>query len=149
MTVLPSDVEILATITDEDADDIAQLLPQLSSTATFDRNRLAAIVAHDATDLLVVRDEGRIVGAATSVTVPLLSGVRGHIEDVVVDSAMRGRGIARVLLLHMTELATARGLRTLDLTSRASRESALRLYESVGFERRETNLLRYTPGPHR
>ena len=35
-------------------------------------------------------------------------------------------------------------MRTLDLTSRPSRESALRLYESVGFKRRETNVLRYT-----
>ena len=42
-------------------------------------------------------------------------------------------------------MAAERGLRTLDLTSRPSRESALRLYEGVGFRRRETNILRYTP----
>lgn len=58
---------------------------------------------------------------------------------------MRGKGIARTLLLLMTELATERGIRTLDLTSRPSRESALRLYESVGLVRRETNVLRFTP----
>ncbi|WP_420063969.1 GNAT family N-acetyltransferase [Microbacterium bandirmense] len=58
---------------------------------------------------------------------------------------MRGRGIARALLVRMTELAVERGMRTLDLTSRPSRESALRLYESVGFVRRETNMLRFTP----
>ena len=45
----------------------------------------------------------------------------------------------------MTTMAGERGLRTLDLTSRPSRESALRLYEGVGFRRRETNILRYTP----
>jgi ribosomal protein S18 acetylase RimI-like enzyme len=45
----------------------------------------------------------------------------------------------------MTAMAEAQGMRTLDLTSRPSRESALRLYESVGFERRLTNVLRYTP----
>ncbi|CAH0233362.1 hypothetical protein SRABI44_02724 [Microbacterium foliorum] len=50
-------------------------------------------------------------------------------------------------LVRITELATTRGLRTLDLTSRPSRESALRLYESVGFVRRETNVLRFTPSP--
>ena len=139
------DVEVLTVITDADADDIARLLPQLSRTATFDRDRLATIVAHDATDLLVVRVEGRIVGAATLVTVPLLSGLRGHVEDVVVDETTRGKGIARALLQRMTEMAAERGLRTLDLTSRPSRESALRLYESVGFARRETNALRFTP----
>lgn len=66
-------------------------------------------------------------------------------EDVVVDNKMRSKGIARALMLCMTGLAEQRGLRTLDLTSRASRESALRLYESVGFIRRETNVLRFTP----
>lgn len=45
----------------------------------------------------------------------------------------------------MTQLAQEHGLRTLDLTSRPSRESALRLYESVGFRKRETNVLRFSP----
>ena len=62
-----------------------------------------------------------------------------------VDQSLRGRGFARQLLETMTAMAGAQGLRTLDLTSRPSRESAVRLYESVGFERRETNVLRYTP----
>lgn len=138
-------VEVLSSVTDSDARDIAHLLTQLSKTATFDRTRLATIVTHDATELLIVRDSGRIVGAATLVTFPLPSGLRGHVDDVVVDEAMRGKGIARALLVRMTELATERGLRTLDLTSRPARESALRLYESVGFARRETNVLRFTP----
>lgn len=144
MSALPV-VEVLVSVTDADASDLEHLLGQLSATAIFDRARLATIVTHDATELLVVRDGGRIVGAATLVTFPLPSGVRGHVDDVVVDEAMRGKGIARALLLRMTELATDRGLRTLDLTSRPSRESALRLYESVGFVPRETNVLRFTP----
>lgn len=138
-------VEVLSSVADSDANDIAHLLGQLSQTATFDRSRLEAIITHDATELLVVRESGRIVGAATLVTFPLPTGLRGHVDDVVVDAAMRGKGIARALLTRMTELATQRGLRTLDLTSWPSRESALRLYESVGFERRETNALRFTP----
>jgi ribosomal protein S18 acetylase RimI-like enzyme len=109
---------------------------------------LEAIVTHDATELLVVRVDDRIVGTATLVTFPLPTGLRGHVDDVVVDEAMRGNGIARTLLMRMTELATERGLRTLDLTSRPSRQSALRLYESVGFVRRETNVLRFTPPEH-
>jgi hypothetical protein len=55
-----------------------------------------------------------------------------------------GRAVvaARKLLETMTTMAGERGLRTLDLTSRPWRESALRLYEAVGFRRRETNILR-------
>lgn len=138
-------IELLDTVSAEDAEMLSRLLPQLSTTATFDIERIREILGHDATELLVARSGGRIVGMATFVTFPLPSGLRGHVEDVVVDDAMRGRGIARRLLETMTGLARDRGLRTLDLTSRPSRESALRLYESVGFERRETNVLRYTP----
>ncbi|WIB69067.1 GNAT family N-acetyltransferase [Curtobacterium sp. MCBD17_035] len=78
---------------------------------------------------------------------PLPSGVRGHVEDVVVDERMRGRGGARLLLQHMTDPGAAFGLPTVDLTSRPSRESALRLYEQVGFVRRDTNVLWFTPPP--
>ncbi|WP_152642360.1 hypothetical protein [Microbacterium sp. SA39] len=41
--------------------------------------------------------------------------------------------------------AVARGLRSLELTSRPYQEAALRLYASVGFVPRDTNVLRYTP----
>ena len=124
---------------------LASLLGQLSATAVFDRSRLDAIVAHEATELLVARLDGKLVGTATLVIFPLPTGWRGHVEDVVVDESARGHGVARRLLRRMTEVAEARGLRTLDLTSRPSRESALRLYESVGFIRRETTVLRFTP----
>ncbi|MGB3374688.1 MAG: GNAT family N-acetyltransferase [Microbacterium sp.] len=136
---------MLHALTAEDAGDLRHLLGQLSKTAEFDADRVESMIAHDATDMLVVRDHGRIVGMATMVTFPLPTGVRGIVEDVAVDESMRGQGIARLLLQEMIRLAGERGLRTLDLTSRPSRESALRLYESVGFVRRETNVLRYTP----
>ncbi|MGH3609629.1 MAG: GNAT family N-acetyltransferase [Pseudonocardiaceae bacterium] len=135
----------LEAVTVQDAAALARLLAQLSATATFEVDRIHEVINHDATDLLVARSGGQIIGMATFVTFPLPSGLRGHVEDVVVDDEMRGHGIARQLLQTMTGLARERGLRTLDLTSRPSRESALRLYESVGFERRETNVLRYTP----
>jgi ribosomal protein S18 acetylase RimI-like enzyme len=137
-------VRILTSLTDDDAAAIARLLPQLSRSAVFDRERVASMIENDATDLLVATLDGTIVGMATLVTVPLPTGLRGHVEDVVVDDAYRGHGIARQLLETMTKAARDRGFRNLDLTSRPSRESALRLYESVGFVRRDTNVLRYT-----
>lgn len=146
MAGMQREVEMLRTLTAEDAEDLRQLLGQLSTTAEFDVHGVESMISHDATDMLVVRDRGRIVGMATLVTFPLPTGIRGIVEDVAVDQSMRGQGIARLLLSRMTRLAGERGLRTLDLTSRPSREAALRLYESVGFVRRDTNVLRYTPG---
>ena len=37
------------------------------------------------------------------------------------------------------------GAKTIDLTSRPSREAANRLYQRLGFEMRETNVYRYDP----
>ncbi|WP_181274593.1 GNAT family N-acetyltransferase [Brevibacterium oceani] len=138
-------LELLTTITDEDADSLSALLKQLSSTAAFDRARFQAGLEHDGVDVLAARSRGRIVGMATFVDIPLPTGRRGHVEDVVVHEEMRGRGIARMLLQRMTMMAAEREMRSLDLTSRPSRESAIRLYESIGFVRRETNVLRFTP----
>ncbi|MGN7975960.1 GNAT family N-acetyltransferase [Microbacterium sp. 22195] len=139
------EVEVLVSVSDEDAVDLRHLLGLLSTTAVFDRTRIESMITHDATEMLVVREQGRIVGMTTIVTFPLPTGIRGIVEDVAVHESMRGKGIARLLLERATLLARERGLRTLDLTSRPSREAALRLYESVGFVRRDTNVLRYAP----
>ncbi|WP_203138620.1 GNAT family N-acetyltransferase [Microbacterium sp. JZ31] len=138
-------VTIAQALDDDDARRVDMLLRQLSSSAMFDRERVAAMITSPGVDLFVARESGRIVGMATLVTFPLVTGWRGLVEDVVVDRHMRGRGVARSLLESITAEATRRRLRTLDLTSRPSRTSALRLYEAVGFERRDTNVLRYTP----
>lgn len=147
MTGAPQ-IEIADALTEHDVEQIEALLPQLSSTATWDPERVRAMLDSPGVDLFVARESGRVVGMATLVTFPLPTGWRGLVEDVVVDTSLRGRGIARLLLDAMTAEATRRRLRTLDLTSRPSRESALRLYESAGFERRETNVLRFTPSHH-
>lgn len=145
MSQSTASIETLRTLSAEDCAALERLLAQLSTSAKFDEARIQAMLDHDAADLIVARAGGTIVGMATLVVVPLPSGIRGHVEDVVVDSSMRGRGIARQLLETVTARATERGLRTLDLTSRPARESALRLYESVGFVRRDTSVLRFEP----
>lgn len=136
-------IEVAVQLTDDDLNAIEKLLPQLSSTARFDRRRVASMLDHPGTDLVVAREGGRIVGMATLATFPLPTGVRGHVDDVVVDGRLRGHGIARALLGALISVAREREVRTLDLTSRPSRESAIRLYESVGFVRRDSLLMRF------
>src|SRR5262249_49228227 len=65
------------------------------------------------------------------------------IEDVVVDEAARGRGVGAALTTEAIGLARAAGARTVDLTSRPSRQAAGRLYERAGFEERDTRGYRY------
>lgn len=71
------------------------------------------------------------------------TGLRAWIEDVVVDNAVRGRGIGDKLNRVALEKAAEAGATTVDLTSRPSREAANRLYQRIGFEKRETNVYRY------
>lgn len=144
---MPDDISISIAehLTQSDLQAIETLLPQLSATARFDAERVLSLLDAQNMDLFVAREPGRILGMATVVTAPLVTGWHATIEDVVVDEDARGRGIARLLLEAVIDETGRRGIPTLDLTSRPSRESALRLYESVGFVRRDTNVLRFAP----
>jgi len=128
---------------------MAVLLPQLSPSApaptAYD---LENIVDSPATTLFVARDgQGRIVGALTLAIFRVPTGVRAWIEDVVVDDAARGQGAGEALVRAAIDLASRTGARTVDLTSRPSREDANRLYQRLGFEPRDTNLYRYPLQP--
>jgi ribosomal protein S18 acetylase RimI-like enzyme len=69
--------------------------------------------------------------------------MRARIEDVVVDTAARGQGVAAKLTRHALRLAQDAGARTVDLTSRPDREAANRLYERLGFQARESTVYRF------
>ena len=121
------------------------LTPQLSSSSPAPgSDELAAIVASPATVLFVARDvdTGDIVGSLTLALFRIPTGLRAWIEDVVVDEAARGKGVGAALTETAMARAKSEGARTVDLTSRPSREAANRLYKRVGFEQRETNVYR-------
>jgi ribosomal protein S18 acetylase RimI-like enzyme len=141
-------IEVVREPTDEVADALRRLLPQLSSSATLpDQAAVAAIVGSQATTLLAARVDGKIAGLLALAVFPIPTGVRAWIEDVVVDEAARGRGVGKALTNEALALAKAAGARTVDLTSRPSREAAGRLYERVGFTTRSTRIYRYTFDP--
>jgi ribosomal protein S18 acetylase RimI-like enzyme len=142
------EIEVLAEVTDEVVDAFARLLPQLSASADpVDRAGLHRVVTSPANTVLVARSGGAIVGTLTLVVASLLTGVRAHIEDVVVDSSARGRGVGAALTNAAAELARQRGARSVELTSRPSREAANRLYRRLGFQLRDTNVYRYPLTP--
>ncbi len=98
--------------------------------------------------LLIARSDGKISGTLSLVMFPIPTGVRAWIEDVIVDQAARGQGVGQVLTIEALRIAEEAGARTVDLTSRPSREAAGRLYERVGFQSRSTRLYRYTFADH-
>ena len=139
------DIEVLSEVTGEAIDAFRRLLPQLStSSPPMDEAALSAILTAPASQVLVARSGGEIVGTLTVAMFPIPTGVRAWIEDVVVDEAVRGQGVGEALVLEEIRGAKDGGAKTVDLTPRPSREAAGRLYERLGFEQRETRLYRYS-----
>jgi ribosomal protein S18 acetylase RimI-like enzyme len=145
MDASPTVTEVDA-VTPELASALGRLVPQLSSSSAVPgRDELQAIASSPATHLLVATDSnGAVTGMLTLAVFAIPTGVRAWIEDVVVDDAARGGGIGRALVERALDLASALGARTVDLTSRPSREAANRLYQRMGFALRETNVYRFT-----
>jgi ribosomal protein S18 acetylase RimI-like enzyme len=137
-------VEVVREVNTELVEAITHLLPQLSrSSPAPTAAELAEIVESPATVLFVCRVDGAIVGSLTLALFRIPTGLRAWIEDVVVDEAARGHGVGEKLNRAALEEAARRGAKTVDLTSRPSREAANRLYRRMGFEARETNVYRY------
>lgn len=137
-------VDIASEATEELVDAFARLIPQLSkSSPPPSVVELREMIAASSTDVLVARSAGSIVGTLTLVVFRIPTGLRAWIEDVVVDDAARGLGVGEALNRFALDRAKERGAKTVDLTSRPSREAANRLYQRIGFTLRETNVYRY------
>lgn len=141
-------IEIATQVTEEIFEAFNRLIPQLSSSSAIPtRAELEELVTSHYNSVILVRHEdfdNRIMGTLTLVTFRIPTGVRSWIEDVVVDEAARGKGLGKALTLAALDQARSLGARTVDLTSRPSREAANKLYQSVGFELRHSNLYRFT-----
>jgi ribosomal protein S18 acetylase RimI-like enzyme len=136
-------VEVAKEATAELVDALNRLLPQLSSNAApLTMADLTELTASSAITLFVARDGERIVGSLTLVVFPIPTGLRAWIEDVVVDESARGTGVGDALTNAAIDESRRRHVRSLDLTTRPSREAANRLYARLGFELRDTNVYR-------
>jgi ribosomal protein S18 acetylase RimI-like enzyme len=132
-------------VTTELVEAFVRLVPQLSSSSPPpDREALQEIV-DSASILFMARDtSGILVGSLTLALFRVPTGLRAWIEDVVVDESARGAGAGEALVAAALERAGAAGARSVDLTSRPSREAANRLYVRMGFESRTTNVYRFS-----
>ena len=82
---------------------------------------------------------GEIIGMLTISIYRVPTGLRSIVEDVVVDPEFRRRGMAQGLLQAAIHSAHEAGANGVALTSNPKREAANLLYQSMGFEKRETN----------
>jgi ribosomal protein S18 acetylase RimI-like enzyme len=124
---------------------IRSLLPQLTEARMPPTlEQLQEVVATQT--LLVARDDdGAILGTLTFVRYRVSSGVKGRIEDVIVDESARGRGVGEALVREGMRLANDAGVLMLELTSMPYRQAANRLYRRLGFVRKPTNVYVWWP----
>jgi ribosomal protein S18 acetylase RimI-like enzyme len=137
---------IATEVTAELREAMDRLVPQLSkSNPPPTDEALQEMIDSDASILFMARDETGILGTLTLILFRIPTGIRAWIEDVIVDEAARGKGVGRIINEAALDHAFAHGAITVDLTSRPSREAANRLYQRIGFVRRDTNVYRFSP----
>jgi ribosomal protein S18 acetylase RimI-like enzyme len=139
------EIEKVQFATPEVVEGLNKLLPQLSSQPpTLTISDVERMVHSEAATLFVATENGVVLGTLTLIIFSIPTGRRGWIEDVVVDQSARGVGVGEQLTNAAIDEARLRGVRSLDLTSRPSREAANAMYIKLGFGRRDTNLYRLT-----
>jgi GNAT superfamily N-acetyltransferase len=116
-----------------------------------------ACIARDlaAGNLHVVRRGTHIVGCFTLDTThdPLWAGMAWAVPSeaaavvhrLMVDPAAQGRGLAKQLMAHAELLARERGFLAIHLDCFTANPAALRLYESLGYQRIGTAMMRKGP----
>jgi ribosomal protein S18 acetylase RimI-like enzyme len=130
---LPRVVELLAQLSpgDPSREDVSSPLP-------YNYHLVFREMTRARQQLLVAEARKRIVGTLTLVIVPNLSH-RGTpyavIENVVVDTKQRSRGIGEALVRRAIEEARNTGCYKVSLTSNKRRKDAHRFYERLGFAR--------------
>jgi ribosomal protein S18 acetylase RimI-like enzyme len=138
-------ISILSDATPDIVAALNRLLPQLSSSPTLlGEDDLRALVDFPTVRILLASVEGEPAGMLSLGWISTPTGKKAFIDDVVVDERHRGRGIGEALTQEALNQARALGAKSVDLTSRPSREAANRLYQRIGFQKRETNSYRYT-----
>jgi ribosomal protein S18 acetylase RimI-like enzyme len=133
----------ISDVTRELCEALEKLVPQLSVDKVPPTwEELTALVDSEASTLFVARypdEKSEISGILTLTIYRVPTGIRSIIEDVIVDEKMRKRGIAEALMQYAITLAREAGASQMSLTSNPRREAANRLYQKMGFTKRETN----------
>jgi ribosomal protein S18 acetylase RimI-like enzyme len=138
-------VEHVTEASDELVETIRALLPQLTEARTPPTLEQLQDVVSNQTLLVARGDDGGILGTLTFVLYRVSSGVKGRIEDVIVDESARGQGVGEALVREAMRRANEAGVLMLELTSMPYRQAANRLYRRLGFVRKPTNVYVWWP----
>lgn len=143
---IKDDMEIqeLHNYTQAQFEDLKQLMSELSDRVNFTQTDLMLVLKDSNCHLYVILDSERIVGCATLCVFHSPTGTKASVEDVIVSSAYRGQHLGKQLMKYVLEQAKAFAPIELHLTSNPMRVAANKLYQSIGFQKKETNCYQMT-----
>ncbi len=88
----------------------------------------------------ICKEDDVILGMAAMATYKVVSGHKGMIEDVVVSSEHRGKGIGKSLMQKLLNEGKKQQLNEILLFSGHHRLPAIALYKSLGFQLKNSGL---------
>ena len=138
-------VDAVTEATPEIHDALVRLLPQLNPKLPVpDMERLRRLLADPAVTLLIARDGDAIVGTTTVIVYTTPFWIKARLDEVVVDAAARGQGVGEALVMAALGVGRQRGAQVAELQSGRGpqRAAAHRLYERLGFQIRDTDVMR-------
>ncbi len=140
-------IERLTNFSSKDAASIRRLAAQLGSgyQPLTDKD-LKDMLKSPTTYLFVARESEKkeIIGMATLVIYRIPYVKKAAFDDLIVALAYQGRGIGRLLTEKVLSVAKKLGAKYIDFTSHPKRLKANKLYEKLGFKKRDTNVYRLT-----
>lgn len=137
-------IELLTEVADHHAEELSELMNQLVPEGVMvTKKDLEQIVRSDSSLLFVAKDGNAIIGSFTLVVYRIPTGSKAIVEDVVVDQSRRRQHIGEAMIRHAINYAKEHGIVKIDLTSRPEKAAANRLYQKLGFVKRQTNVYRY------
>lgn len=140
-------IQELRNYTQTQFEDLKQLMGELSDRVNFTQTDLMLVLRDSNCHLYAMIDGERIIGCATLCVFHSPTGTKASVEDVVVSSAYRGQHLGKQLMEYVLDRAkefapmdsTGSPTIELHLTSNPKRVAANNLYQSLGFQRKETN----------
>lgn len=116
---------------------VRALVAQLDPSATVNEQSLykAMLNGH----ISRIEEDGKLVGIGWIFPRQTMLRRQAVVEDMIVDSSQRGKGLGEKILHDLLRWAKAQGVEMVELTTNLKRVAANSLYQKVGFKLHETN----------
>lgn len=129
----------------KDQNQLLTLFKQLTEkTINF---KIKNIINDKNCNCVVIEDNNDIIGFGAIIFFQIpTKGWTATIQDVVVDSKYRGKGLGKKLLYELLQIAKKNNIQIVNLTSSSKRIAARKLYQSFGFKLLDTGVFRLELG---